>query len=125
MSSPTLSSRAPRLAAALPYLALLGAIVSLSAWTSFATTQYPMVGPAATAALGGGLQAVLQVAVRRPLRARSTRTDLKALAVYGVVMGFMNLTFYVWLNTSHRGVDVGIEFTGPLAVALFNNRGHI
>lgn len=122
MSSPTLSSRAPRLAAALPYLALLGAIVSLSAGTSFAKTLYPMVGPAGTAALRVGLSALMLVAVWRPWRARFTRTDLKALAVYGVVMGFMNLSFYMSLNTIPLGVALAIEFTGPLAVALFNAR---
>lgn len=122
MSSPTPSSRAPRLAAALPYLALLGAIVSLSAGTSFAKTLYPMVGPAGTAALRVGLSALMLIAVWRPWRARFTRADLKALAVYGVVMGFMNLSFYMSLNTIPLGVALAIEFTGPLAVSLFNAR---
>lgn len=122
MSSPTPFSRAPRLAAALPYLALMGAIVSLAMGTSFAKTLYPMVGPAGTAALRVGLSALMLVAVWRPWRARFTRADLRALALYGVVMGFMNLSFYMSLNTIPLGVALAIEFTGPLAVALFNAR---
>lgn len=125
MSSPTSFLRAPRFAAALPYLALLGAIVSLSLGTSFAKTLYPMVGPAGTAALRVGLSALMLVAVWRPWRARFTRADLKALALYGVVMGFMNLSFYMALNTIPLGVALAIEFTGPLAVALFHSRRFI
>lgn len=122
MPSPTPFLRAPGLAAAVPYLALLGAIISLSLGTSFAKTLYPMVGPAGTAALRVGLSALVLIAVWRPWRARFTRADLKALAVYGVVMGFMNLSFYMALNTIPLGVALAIEFTGPLAVALFNAR---
>lgn len=122
MSSLTLLFRGPRLTAALPYLALLGAIISLSLGTSFAKTLYPMVGPAGTAALRVGLSALVLVAVWRPWRARFTRADLKALAIYGVVMGFMNLSFYMALNTIPLGVALAIEFTGPLAVALYNSR---
>ncbi|HAD84526.1 MAG TPA: EamA family transporter, partial [Brevundimonas sp.] len=62
MSSLTLALRTPRLAAILPYLALVGGMVSLSAGTSFAKTLYPMVGPAGTAALRVGLSALVLLA---------------------------------------------------------------
>ncbi|MCH4268290.1 MAG: DMT family transporter [Brevundimonas sp.] len=122
MSSLTLALRTPRLAAILPYLALVGGMVSLSAGTSFAKTLYPMVGPAGTAALRVGLSALVLLAVFRPWRTAFTRNDLRALAVYGGVMGLMNLSFYMALNTIPLGVALAIEFMGPLSVALFNSR---
>lgn len=122
MSSPVLALRHPRLSAVLPYLALLGGMVSLSAGTSFAKTLYPMVGPAGTAGLRVGLSAIVLLAVFRPWRSAFTTGDLRALAVYGVVMGLMNLSFYMALNTIPLGVALAIEFMGPLSVALFNSR---
>jgi inner membrane transporter RhtA len=122
MSSPVLVLRHPRLSAVLPYLALIGGMVSLSAGTSFAKTLYPMVGPAGTAGLRVGLSAIVLLAVFRPWRSAFTTSDLRALAVYGVVMGLMNLSFYMALNTIPLGVALAIEFMGPLSVALFNSR---
>ncbi|MCO8017789.1 DMT family transporter [Brevundimonas diminuta] len=122
MSSPVLALRHPRLSAVLPYLALIGGMVSLSAGTSFAKTLYPMVGPAGTAGLRVGLSAIVLLAVFRPWRSAFTTNDLRALAIYGVVMGLMNLSFYMALNTIPLGVALAIEFMGPLSVALFNSR---
>ncbi len=122
MSSPVLVLRHPRLTAVLPYLALIGGMVSLSAGTSFAKTLYPMVGPAGTAALRVGLSAMVLLAVFRPWRTAFTGNDLRALAIYGGVMGLMNLSFYMALNTIPLGVALAIEFMGPLSVALFNSR---
>ncbi len=122
MSSPVLALRHPRLSAVLPYLALIGGMVSLSAGTSFAKTLYPMVGPAGTAGLRVGLSAIVLLAVFRPWRSAFTTSDLRALAIYGVVMGLMNLSFYMALNTIPLGVALAIEFMGPLSVALFNSR---
>ncbi|MEN5052297.1 DMT family transporter [Brevundimonas naejangsanensis] len=122
MSSPVLALRHPRLSAVLPYLALIGGMVSLSAGTSFAKTLYPMVGPAGTAGLRVGLSAIVLLAVFRPWRSAFTTSDLRALAIYGGVMGLMNLSFYMALNTIPLGVALAIEFMGPLSVALFNSR---
>ena len=122
MSSLALALRAPRFAAVLPYLALIGGIVSLSMGTSFAKSLYPMVGAAGTASLRVGLSALILLAVWRPWRSRLTRADLKGLAVYGLVMGLMNLCFYLSLATIPLGVALAIEFTGPLTIALLNSR---
>lgn len=111
-----------RLGVYLPYLALVGGILFLSGGTSFAKTLYPHVGPMGTAALRVGLSALILTAVFRPWRARFTRADIKGLALYGAVMGLMNLSFYMALNTIPLGVALAIEFTGPLSVALFNAR---
>ncbi|WP_313104861.1 DMT family transporter [Brevundimonas sp.] len=122
MSSLSLHLNSPRLSAALPYLALTGGIVSLSLGTSFAKSLYPMVGAAGTASLRVGLSALILLAIWRPWRARLTRADLQGLAIYGVVMGLMNLCFYMSLATIPLGVALAIEFTGPLTIALLNSR---
>jgi len=105
-----------------PYLALIGGILSLSLGTSFAKTLFPVAGPMGTAALRVGLSALILLAVFRPWRHSFTRKDLRGLALYGAVMGLMNLCFYLSLNTIPLGIALAIEFTGPLSVALFNAR---
>jgi inner membrane transporter RhtA len=66
MSSPTLSLNSPRLSAALPYLALVGGMVSLAVGTSFAKGLFPLVGAEGTAALRVGLSALVLIAIWRP-----------------------------------------------------------
>ncbi len=42
--------------------------------------------------------------------------------VYGVSLGGMNYLFYLSIQTVPLGIAVALEFTGPLAVALFSSR---
>jgi inner membrane transporter RhtA len=42
--------------------------------------------------------------------------------MYGLALGTMNFTFYLAIRTVPLGVAVGLEFTGPLALALFGSR---
>ena len=105
-----------------PYLALVGGILFLSLGTSFAKTLFPVTGAMGTAALRVGLSAIILVGIWRPWRHNFSRKDLQGLVLYGSVMGLMNLCFYLSLATIPLGIALAIEFTGPLAVALFNAR---
>ena len=51
-----------------------------------------------------------------------SRTDAQAIALYGVALGGMNLMFYMSLRTLPFGLAVAIEFSGPLAVAIWSSR---
>jgi inner membrane transporter RhtA len=44
------------------------------------------------------------------------------LLLYGLALGAMNYLFYLSIQRIPLGVAVALEFTGPLAVALFGSR---
>ena len=106
----------------IPYAALLGAIVTLCVGTSFAKSLFPIVGAQGTSAYRVGFSALVLLIVWRPWRHPLSRADIKAVALYGAVMGLMNLSFYMALRTIPLGLAIAIEFTGPLALALIHSR---
>lgn len=105
-----------------PYAALFGAIITLCFGTSFAKQLFPIIGAQGATAYRVGFSALLLLAIWRPWRHPLSRADLKAVALYGAVMGLMNLCFYMSLRTIPLGLAIAIEFTGPLALALINSR---
>lgn len=112
----------PLAARLIPYLALFAGMVTLACGTSFAKTLFPVIGAEGTSAYRVGISALLLVAVFRPWRFRLTRADLGAIALYGVVLGAMNLSFYMALRTIPLGLAIAIEFMGPLTLALIHSR---
>ena len=111
-----------RRAALLPLAAVFVAMLSVQTGASFAKRLFPVVGAEGTTALRNGLAAVLLCAVLRPWRARLTRASLPPLIGYGLVLGLMNLLFYMALRTVPLGLAVAIEFAGPLTVAMLASR---
>lgn len=103
-------------------LTLLVAMLSIQGGASLAKRLFPVLGAPGTTALRLLFAALLLVAFWRPWRQRLTRKQLRAVAVYGAALGVMNLTFYMALARIPLGIAVAIEFTGPLAVAIFSTR---
>ena len=106
----------------LPVTALLGSLVSLSIGTSFAKSLFPAVGAEGTTLYRLVFATLMLMAFWRPWRRRWTWADALPLGLYGVTLGIMNLLFYSAIKTIPFGLAIAIEFTGPLAVALWNSR---
>jgi inner membrane transporter RhtA len=115
----------PRFANTLPLLAVLGAVTALGVGTSFAKQLFPQVGALGTTALRVGFSALILVCIWRPWRWALSRRDAMCLLRYGVAVGLMNLLFYMSLRTIPFGLAVAIEFSGPLAVAMWTSRKRI
>lgn len=106
----------------LPVGLLLIAITSIQSGASLAKTLFPAIGAQGAVTLRLVFAAMLLMAVFRPWRARFTTSALKSVAIYGLALGGMNLSFYMALRTVPLGVAVALEFTGPLVVALAGAR---
>jgi inner membrane transporter RhtA len=79
------------------------------------------VGSFGTVALRLFFAAAVLVLFWRPSLHMERRAWIAVLA-YGVVLGLMNLCFYLSLSRIPLGIAVTIEFLGPLAIALAGSR---
>ncbi len=102
--------------------AVLVAIASFQTGASVAKQLFPLVGPLGMVAARVGIAAIVMCAIVRPSPARLTRPVLGRLLPYGVALAAMNSFFYLSLARLPLGLAVGIEFLGPLAVALAGSR---
>lgn len=106
-----------------PFLMVLGSILSLSIGTSLAKTfLFPLIGATGTTALRTGFSAIILFVLWRPWRAQITLEDLRYIALYGMTLGGMNLCLYLSIQTIPFGLAVAIEFIGPLSVTLIYSR---
>ena len=103
-------------------LALLGSLVSLAVGTSFAKSLFPALGAEGTSAYRIVFAMLMLMAVFRPWRRQWVWADALPLGLYGVTLGVMNLLFYSAIKTIPFGVAIAIEFTGPLAVAVWTSK---
>jgi inner membrane transporter RhtA len=100
---------------------LLIAMSSIQGGATVAKRIFPVLGPAGTSALRLLFATIILWVVFRPWKKSVTREQLKKLSFYGICLGFMNLSFYYALERIPLGLAVSLEFTGPLAVAIFTS----
>lgn len=105
-----------------PIPAVLGAIVSVQAGAALAKGLFPVLGAMGTCGLRVGFSAVILVAAFRPWRRRITSEQWRALVLYGLVLGLMNVVFYLALSRIPLGLAVTLEFVGPLGLAVAGSR---
>ena len=98
------------------------AITSLQFGAALAGTIFDEIGPAGTALLRALFAAAILMLVWRPsLRGHRAR-DVRLVALFGLVLGAMNLCIYESFARIPLGIAVTIEFAGPLAVAAALSR---
>ncbi|MGN6473762.1 MAG: EamA family transporter [Mycobacteriales bacterium] len=100
---------------------VLTAIASVQSGAAIATKLFPLVGAGGAVFLRLALSAVIVGLFVRPGLAE-VRGDIVLMLSFGVVLGGMNLAFYLALARIPLGVAVTIEFLGPLAVAIAGSR---
>jgi inner membrane transporter RhtA len=106
----------------LAMLALVGAMISIQFGAALAKHLFPIIGPEGTTAFRLFVAASILAVVWRPWRKKLTRTDLLLIVPYGLTLGTMNVLFYKAIERIPLGIAIALEFSGPLAVAVFASR---
>lgn len=101
---------------------LLIAMASIQSGASLAKGMFPLIGAQGTTTLRLVFASVIMLLILRPWRARMDSSTWRNVLIYGMALGGMNLLFYMSLRTVPLGIAVALEFTGPLAVAIFASR---
>ena len=101
---------------------LLIAMTSIQSGASLAKSMFPIIGAQGTTTLRLLFASIIMLLILRPWRAKLTARSLKTVIVYGIALGGMNFLFYMSLRTVPLGIAVALEFTGPLAVAIYSSR---
>jgi inner membrane transporter RhtA len=101
---------------------LLIAMASIQSGASLAKSMFPIIGAQGTTTLRLIFASVIMMLILRPWRAKFTAKSLRTVIVYGMALGGMNFLFYMSLQTVPLGIAVALEFTGPLAVAIYASR---
>lgn len=97
-------------------------LVTLCAGTSLAKGLFPFVGAEGTTTYRLVFSTLLLMAFWRPWRRAWTWADVPILVLFGATLGLMNLLFYSAIKTVPFGLAIAVEFTGPLAVALWSSK---
>jgi inner membrane transporter RhtA len=105
-----------------PIPAVLLAIVSVQGGAALAKSLFSVLGAAGTTGVRVGLSALMLLLVFRPLPRRITTEQWRLLLAYGVLLGAMNLVFYLALARIPLGLAVTLEFVGPLTLAVIGSR---
>ncbi|QHM76112.1 Threonine/homoserine exporter RhtA [Mixta theicola] len=108
--------------AILPLTVLLIAMISIQGGAALAKSLFPSAGAPGITALRLSLGTLILCIIFKPWRLRFDARQRKALVLYGLALGGMNYLFYLSISTVPLGVAVALEFTGPLALALFGSR---
>ncbi|MEH3404310.1 threonine/homoserine exporter RhtA [Enterobacter roggenkampii] len=106
----------------LPVAVILIAMLSIQSGASLAKLLFPLVGAPGVTALRIVLGTAILVVIFKPWRLRFKKEQRLPLLFYGLSLGAMNYLFYLSIQTIPLGIAVALEFTGPLAVALFSSR---
>jgi inner membrane transporter RhtA len=105
-----------------PVALVLAAIGSVQFGSALAATLFDDVGPVGAAFVRAGFAAIVLAALWRPRPGGHGRRSLALAALFGAVLGGMNVCFYFSIDRIPLGVAVTFEFVGPLGVAVALSR---
>ncbi len=106
----------------MPVLVLIVSMLSIQSGASLAKSLFPLIGAPGVTALRLALGTLILVVIFKPWRLRFAKEQRLPLLLYGLSLGAMNYMFYLSIQRIPLGIAVALEFTGPLAVALFASR---
>ena len=107
---------------AVPVGMVLAGIVSVQLGSALAFDAFDEVGPGGMVLLRTAFAALVLGIFWRPRWRGHDREAWKQVALFGFVLGAMNLCFYLGLERVPLGIAVTLEFIGPLGVALAGSR---
>jgi len=102
--------------------AVLTSVFSVQFGATLSEHLFPVIGVEGTTACRQAFSAIALLLLFQPWRAMPDRKHWPIIALYGVLLGVMNLTFYCAIARLPLGIAVALEFTGPLAVAVISSR---
>ena len=92
-----------------PLVSILGAIVSVQGGAALAKGLFPALGPIGTVGLRVVLSAIMLMAAFRPRLRALSAAQWRAVIPYGLILGTMNIVFYLSLSPIPLGVAVTVE----------------
>jgi len=101
-------------------ICVLVAMITIQTGASISKQIFQFVGPEGTSAYRIAFSAIILCLIFKPWR--NLPENWTALSVYGLCLGFMNLSFYLSIARIPIGLAVALEFLGPLAVAVFSSK---
>jgi inner membrane transporter RhtA len=101
---------------------VLAAIGSVQFGAALAATLFDEVGSVGATFLRTAFAAIILAVLWRPRLAHHGRRDLALAGAFGLVLGGMNLCFYLAIDRIPLGAAVTLEFVGPLGVAVALSR---
>ncbi len=101
---------------------LILAMLSIQFGATQAKQLFDSLSPAVMTMLRTSFAAVFLLLLFRPWKSQMSRQGFLRIAIYGIILGVMNYTFYLSLQRIPLGIAVALEFVGPLGVALLGSR---
>ena len=105
-----------------PIVSIILAGLVLQGGASLAKTLFPALGGPGAVTLRLIFASLMMLALWRPWRTPLDPKSRGPMVAYGLALGAMNLTFYLALERTPRGLAVALEFVGPLGVAVAGSR---
>jgi inner membrane transporter RhtA len=105
-----------------PVLLVIAGATSIQFGAALAATLFDDLGPGGTSLVRLGFAAVILVALWRPRPSAYSAAELRLAALFGLMLGVMNLSFYEALDRIPLGIAVTLEFAGPVTIAVALSR---